>query len=215
MTLDQLYKLIENSTSIWDSAMTTIQTIFIVVAGWFAYQQFILQKKSQYHSTAKEIVKHNLELNEYVRKMLITTSLQKIDEKEFKTKFGNLPESFSRSINKIYQICEKIKPEDDSLSKLYLETEKEIEVLNNQILWDAHYFKNGAARSIELEFLETLSYLEILNEKAPLCDLEDLFSEFNKTVTKLPRFFGDKNSDNMRNFVDLDQEIRKELRQYL
>lgn len=29
MTLDQLYKLIENSTSIWDSAMITIQAIFI------------------------------------------------------------------------------------------------------------------------------------------------------------------------------------------
>jgi hypothetical protein len=29
MTQDQLYKLIENSTSIWDSAMITIQAIFI------------------------------------------------------------------------------------------------------------------------------------------------------------------------------------------
>ncbi|WP_192348813.1 hypothetical protein [Algoriphagus sp. Y33] len=125
--------MIENSTSIWDSAMITIQTIFIVVAGYLAYHQFILQKKSQNHSTAKEIVKHNLDLNEYIREILSTTTTKKIDEKEFKIKFGNLPESFARTINKIYQICDNI-PEEDRLTKLFVDSEKEIDVLGNQRL---------------------------------------------------------------------------------
>jgi hypothetical protein len=215
MTLDQIYKLIDNSTSIWDSGMITIQTIFIAAAGWLAYQQLILQKKNQYYTTAKEIVNYNLELNEYVRKLLSPSSTKKLDEHEYQIKFGKLPESFSRTINKVYQICENIRPEEDQLSKLYLEAEKKIEVLDNQNLWDAHYFKNSIARSIESEFLETLAYLEILNEKAPLTSREELINEFNNHVTKLPRFIGDKNSEYMKNFMELDLEIRKELRRYL
>ncbi|WP_057936253.1 hypothetical protein [Algoriphagus resistens] len=214
MTLDQLYKLIENSTSIWDSAMITIQTVFIVVAGFLAYQQFILQKKSQTHSTAKEIVRQNLDLNEYIREILNTSPTKKIEEKEFKIKFGNLPESFARTINKIYQICDNI-PEEDKLTKLFVNTEKEIDVLGNQRIWELHFDKNGAARSIQSEFLDTLAYLEILNQKAPNIPENDLIVEFNNIVTKLPRFIGDKISENMRNFVELDQEIRKELKKYL
>ncbi|WP_192348812.1 hypothetical protein [Algoriphagus sp. Y33] len=78
-----------------------------------------------------------------------------------------------------------------------------------------HFDKNGAARSIQSEFLDALSYLEILNQKAPSLPEKDLIVEFNSIVTKLPRFRGDKISENMRNFVELDQEIRKELKKYL
>ncbi|NHE58745.1 hypothetical protein [Cyclobacterium plantarum] len=215
MTVEQFHYLIDNITSLWDSGMITIQTILITVAGWIAYQQLVLQKKNKYYAPAKELVKLNHDLNEYIRKLISTSITRKMEGSEYQQKFGNLPPSFSRTINKICQICEKIDPEKDILSDFYILFEKEIEVLGNQKLSEANYFKIGSARSIESEFLDTLTYIEMLNEKAPYIDKKELFNEFNSYVTKLPRFVGDKNSQEMKNFLEADLEIRNEIHKYL
>jgi|SRR5690606_15417823 uncharacterized protein YfbU (UPF0304 family) len=215
MTLEQFHFLIDNITSIWDSGMITIQTILIIAAGWIAYKQLELQKANKYYAPAKKLVKLNHDLNEYIRKLISTSITKKIEDKEYQQKFGNLPQSFSRTINRIYQIYEKIDTEKDILSDFHILFEKEIEILGNQNLSEANYFKISSARSIESKFLDALTYIEMLNEEALYMDKTELFNKFNSYVTKLPRFLGDKNSQEMKNFMETDFEIRKELRKYL
>src|SRR5690606_35476099 len=215
MTLEQFHFLIDNITSIWDSGMITIQTILIIAAGWIAYKQLELQKANKYYSPAKKLVKLNHDLNEYIRKLISTSITKKIEDKEYQQKFGNLPQSFSRTINRIYQIYEKIDTEKDMLADFHILLEKEIEVLGNQKLSEANYFKISSARSIESEFLDAFTYIGMLNEEALCLDKTELFNTFNSSVSKLPRFIGDKNSQAMRYFDETDFEIEKEIRRYL